>query len=128
MNRLPLRLACGLCITATLLASGCATRPQPLYHWGDYQAHLYGHLARSTSPSEQIVKLEGGLEKARAQGRKVPPGYLAHLGILHAQIEHPDQMLKYFEAEKVLYPESGAYIDFLLRKFPRPQPEQVRLP
>lgn len=116
-----IRLACGLSIAAALLASGCASRPKPLYHWGDYQAQVYGHLTRSSGPDEQIAELEGGLEEARAKGRNVPPGYLAHLGILHAQREHPDQMLKYFEAEKALYPESAAYIDFLLRKYPRTQ-------
>ncbi|WP_346287787.1 DUF4810 domain-containing protein [Zoogloea sp.] len=124
MKRPPLsriHLACGLSMAAALLATGCANRPKPLYHWGDYQAQVYGHLTRSASPDEQIAKLEGGLEEARASGRNVPPGYLAHLGILHAQLEHPDQMLKYFEAEKALYPESAAYIDFLLRKYPRTQ-------
>jgi len=30
-------------------------------------------------------------------------------------------MLKYFDAEKTQYPESAAYIDFLLRKLKQPQ-------
>jgi len=114
-------VAARLAIAGALLLTGCATKPQPLYYWGDYQPQLYGHFMKEKSPPEQIAKLEAGLEQARASGKSVPPGYLAHLGILHGQAERPDQMLKYFEAEKTLYPESAAYIDFLLRKVKQPQ-------
>jgi hypothetical protein len=111
------RMAAGFAICGAVLLSGCASTHQTLYYWGDYQPQVYGHFAKEKSPEEQIAKLEAGLEKARASGKRVPPGYNAHLGILFALSEHADQMLKYFEAEKKLYPESTAYIDFLLRKF-----------
>ena len=115
------RVAARLAIAGALLLTGCVTKPQPLYYWGDYQAQLYGHFTKEIGPEEQIAKLEAGLEEARSDGKPVPPGYLAHLGILHAQVGHTDQMLKYFEAEKAQYPESAAYIDFLLRKLKQPQ-------
>ena len=57
----------------------------------------------------------------RYAGKPVPPGYNAHLGLLYAEGEQTDQMLKYFEAEKALYPESASYMDFLLAKFKRAQ-------
>ncbi|TYC60780.1 DUF4810 domain-containing protein [Zoogloea oleivorans] len=110
-----------LSIVGVLLLSGCATKPQPLYYWGDYQPQVYGHFTKDKSPEEQIAGLEAGLQIARANGKPVAPGYLAHLGILHAQSERQDQMRTYFEAEKTQYPESTAYIDFLLRKFKQPQ-------
>lgn len=106
-----------LSFVGALVLSGCATKPQPLYYWGDYQPQVYGHFTKDTGPQEQIESLEAGLEKARASGKPVPPGYLAHLGILHAELQRPDEMRKYFEAEKTQYPESTAYIDFLLRKY-----------
>jgi hypothetical protein len=111
------RMATGLAIGGAVFLSGCASTHQTLYYWGDYQKQVYGHFAKEKSPEEQIAKLEAGLEKARSSGKPVPPGYNAHLGILFALGEHADQMLKYFEAEKTLYPESTAYIDFLMRKF-----------
>jgi hypothetical protein len=111
------RIATGLAIAGAVFLSGCAPTHQTLYYWGDYQTQVYGHFAKENGPEEQIAKLEAGLEKARASGKPVPPGYNAHLGILFALGEHADQMRKYFEAEKQLYPESAAYIDFLLRKF-----------
>ena len=115
------RLAGAVPLAATLLLAGCATGPGPLYYWGDYQPTLYGHFTKEVAPQEQIASLEAGLEKARAAGKPVPPGYNAHLGLLYAEGEQTDQMLKYFEAEKALYPESASYMDFLLAKFKRAQ-------
>lgn len=116
-----MKLSRGTLVTlvGVLLLSGCATKTQPLYYWGDYQPQVYGYFTKDKGPEEQIASLEAGLEKARAAGQQVAPGYLAHLGILYAQGEHQDQMLKYFDAEKALYPESTAYIDFLSRKYKR---------
>lgn len=122
MTRLSLtQLFTGLAAAGTLLLSGCATPPQQLYYWGEYQSQLYGHFTKEKGPEEQIAALEAGIEKARSQGKSVPPGYHAHLGLLYAQGEHADQMQKYFEAEKALFPEGTTYMDFLLRKFQRPQ-------
>ena len=115
------RLAGAVPLAATLLLTGCATGPGPLYYWGDYQPTLYGHFTKESEPQEQIASLEAGLEKARAAGKPVPPGSNAHLGLLYAEGEQTDQMLKYFEAEKALYPESASYMDFLLAKFKRAQ-------
>lgn len=115
------RRAAALPLAATLLVTGCASGPGPLYYWGDYQPALYGHFTKETGPQEQIASLEAGLEKARAAGKPVPPGYNAHLGLLYAEGEQTDQMLKYFEAEKALYPEGASYMDFLLAKFKRAQ-------
>lgn len=115
------RLAAALAVAGALLLAGCASGPQPLYYWGEYQPALYGHFTKEMGPQQQIASLEAGLEKARAIGKPVPPGYNAHLGLLYAESEQTDEMLKYFEAEKALYPESTPYMDFLLSKFKRAQ-------
>ncbi|MFU2487189.1 DUF4810 domain-containing protein [Thauera sp. WH-1] len=113
------RLAAALPVAGALLLAGCASGPQPLYYWGEYQPALYGHFTKEMGPQQQIASLEAGLEKARAIGKPVPPGYNAHLGLLYAESEQTDEMLKYFEAEKALYPESAPYMDFLLSRFKR---------
>ncbi|ENO87416.1 DUF4810 domain-containing protein [Thauera linaloolentis] len=115
------RLAAALPAAGLLLLAGCASGPQPLYYWGEYQPALYGHFTKEQGAQEQIAALEAGLEKARAKSLAVPPGYHAHLGILYAGSEQPDQMLRHFEAEKTLYPESAAYMDFLMRKARQPE-------
>lgn len=111
------KLAVCFCVACVFLVSGCATKTPPLYYWGDYQKEVYGHFTKEVGPEEQISTLESGLDKARASGHPVPPGYNAHLGILYAQTEHADKMLQYLTAEKTLYPESTTYMDFLMRKY-----------
>ena len=106
---------------ALILLSGCASRTPALYYWGDYQPEVYGHFTKDKGPAEQIANLEAGLERARATGRQVPPGYNAHLGLLYAQGEQQEQVVKYFTAERALYPEATTYMDFLLRNFKQPQ-------
>lgn len=106
----------GLAAACTVLA-GCATKPQQLYYWGTYQENVYKHFSSPESGTEQIGSLEAGLEKARSEGLKVPPGYNAHLALLYGQQERSDKMAEYLEAEKSLYPEGKSYVDFLLRKF-----------
>ena len=39
-------VAARLSIAGALLLAGCATQPQPLYYWGDYQPQLYGHFMK----------------------------------------------------------------------------------
>lgn len=104
-----------LALAAALLLPACATGPGPLYYWGDYQSQVYGQLTRDKGPDEQIASLEAGIEKARAAGKPLPPGYQAHLGMLYAQKEQGERMRQYFEAEKAQYPEGASYLDFLMR-------------
>ena len=117
MRQAPSRLRKALLApAAALLLSACAGGPGPLYYWGDYQPQVYGQLTRQKGPDEQIAALEAGIEKARAAGKPLPPGYQAHLGLLYAQKEQDERMRQYFEAEKTQYPEAGTYLDFLMRK------------
>lgn len=108
------RISRALLVSSAALLSACATAPDPLYYWGDYQSQVYGHLTGQKGPTEQITRLEAGIEKARSVGKPLPPGYFAHLAVLYAEQADTAQMLKYFETERQAYPEGAAYIDFLL--------------
>ncbi|MBZ8141814.1 DUF4810 domain-containing protein [Rubrivivax gelatinosus] len=111
----------GLALGAVL--AGCATAPQPLYHWGDYQRQIYQSLnADDTSPQEQLQQLEQQAEKARAKGAALPPGYRAHVGLLMLRLGRDADAAAQFAAEKQAFPESTAYMDFLLRRL---QPAQA---
>ena len=102
---------------AFLMLSGCA-KQKTIYNWGDYQQQVYQHFkTEGNSPEEQITALEQGLQKARAKGESVPPGYHAHLGMLYAKAGRQDQVIQSLETEKTLFPESSGYIDFLLNKY-----------
>ena len=103
----------------SLLLGACATQPaqKPMYYWGSYQEQVYGHLNGKTAPEEQIAALQADAEKARAEGLALPPGYRAHLGMMHAASGRLDQAPLYFAEEKEFFPESAGFMDFLLQKF-----------
>ena len=109
--------AAALFLGATLLG-GCATR-EPLYYWGDYQGQVYGHLKGEKGPEEQIQSLEAAMEKARARGKALPPGYHAHLAMLYGKTGQTDRLQAHLEAEKAQFPESAAFMDFLLHNLQR---------
>lgn len=111
----PLSLA--TLMLSAMLVSGCANRPAPLYAWGSYQTQVYAHLkAQKTSPQEQLLALEKDLELASAKGATPPPGFYAHMGLLHLSLGQDVQAEQSLLAEKRLFPESSAYVDFLLSK------------
>lgn len=107
-----------VCALSAALLAGCGT-PQPrLYQWEGYQPQVYEYFkGQSTGPEAQISKLEEGLQKIRASGKIPPPGYHAHLGLLYAELGKEDQVVQQFQTEKSLFPESTAYMDFLLKKY-----------
>lgn len=114
-SRFPGRIA-GILIAFAFLG-GCGTPARkPLYYWGDYQDMVYGHFRAKKSPEEQILALEALREQAKAQDLAVPPGMQAHLAMLYGQTGHADRLVEYLEAEKRQFPESAAYVDFLLKK------------
>lgn len=106
-----------LALSLTLVIfSGCATH-ETLYSWGSYQRQVYQYFkADGSSNEDQIAVLEEFMQKARANGDALPPGYHAHLGMLYAATGKDDLVIQEFETEKILFPESSPYMDFLLRK------------
>jgi hypothetical protein len=102
-------------VLAFLLLGGCTQGHKPLYTWGQYQPSLYAYYQKDTSTvQEQIIALKETLERSQAENRPVPPGFHAHLGLLHATLGAGDLARQEFITEKTLFPESEQYMDFLL--------------
>ena len=104
--RMP-RLATAIVIAAALM--GCAHAPKPLYK------------SDSLSPESQLHVLEGQMLKARAAGAVLPPGFRAHLAMVYLRLGRPDEARVQLEAEKASFPESSAYMDFLLKGMAAPK-------
>ncbi|WP_375592043.1 DUF4810 domain-containing protein [Chitiniphilus eburneus] len=102
-------------LLAIALLAGCAAQPKTLYQWEGYQQQVYKYF-QGESPTEQIAALEASFQKIRAKGSMPPPGFHAHLGMLYASIGNEEQAVQQFQTEKALFPESQAYMDFLLKK------------
>lgn len=97
------------------LLSGCATKSHNIYTWGSYQAQVNAYFKGTGSPEQQIAALQKSLPTS-SQNISVPPGYHAHLGMLYGQLGRSDDMQIEFETEKLLFPESAPFMDFMLAK------------
>lgn len=102
-------------LAGAVLLAGCQTAPKTLYQWEGYQPTVYQHF-KGDSPEQQIAVLEKDLQTIQAKGGAVPPGFHAHLGMLYSLSGKADLVAAHFETEKKLFPESSAYMDFLLGK------------
>lgn len=96
----------------------CAEQTPPLYHWDEYQPQVYQYFkGEGSSEQEQIGKLEASAQRALAKGEALPPGFHAHLGLLYLKAGNSDSAREAFLAEQAEFPESMAYMDFLLKNF-----------
>jgi hypothetical protein len=99
-----------------LALAGCATRSPPLYQWGNYEELIYASYAApgNVPPEKQVEILEADYQKARADSRRMPPGWHAQLGFLYYQLGKGDQARQELMTEKAQFPESGVFVDRLL--------------
>lgn len=99
-----------------LVFVGCAQPVKPLYHWEGFQRQMYEHFkGDGSSPGEQLLVLEAHAQKAVASGASLPPGFRAHLAIVYLKLGRDAEARQQLEGEKAAFPESAAYMDFLLK-------------
>ena len=102
--------------------AGCAQPPKRLYHWEAFQGQLYEYFkADTSSPEEQLRILGAQVEKARARGAALPPGFRAHLAMIYLRLGRDGEAKQELEAEKANFPESAQYMDFLLKRMTAPK-------
>lgn len=114
-----LRINALLAATACVVLTGCASPQKPLYAWSGYQPQVYQYLKNdgSSSPEDQLLKLEEAQEKVRASGAALPPGYRAHMAMLYSKTGNNEKTLEQLTAEKQSFPESAGFMDLLLKTF-----------
>jgi len=102
-----------------ILLPGCSTT---LYSWGHYEERIYASYVSpgTTSLEAQAAELERDYEKARAERKRMPPGFHAQLGYLYVQLGKLDQARRELEAEKAEFPESAVFVDRVLASLKRP--------
>jgi hypothetical protein len=106
-----------LAVVAVVSAlAGCASRPQSLYTWGNYEDLVYTSHASpgAVPPEKQIEILEEDFHKAAANNQRMPPGWHANLGYLYIQTGRMDAGRQELLNEKAQFPESGVFVDRLL--------------
>ena len=101
-------------VAVVTLLTGCAA--PTLYSWGSYEELVYVSYAApgKASPQMQVEKLEQDYQKARAENKRVFPGFHAHLGYLYFQLGKLDAARQALQTEKAEFPESAVFIDRLI--------------
>jgi hypothetical protein len=104
-------LAAALCAL-----NGCAAKP--VYYWGHYDELVYEMYANpgKADPGTQVTVLTEDIDKAHAQGMRVPPGVHAHLAYMYYQLGNQGSAEKELQAEKTLFPESTTFVDGMLQR------------
>ena len=96
-------------------------QPKPMYSWQAYQPSVYAYLKDDGADyAVQAQALEKNVETARAASTELPPGFRAHLGMLYLKIGDGDKALEQLQGEKVAFPESAPFMDFLMRNAGKP--------
>lgn len=113
IHRVSKTVAWAAALMGSLALTGCAGQ-KTMYQWEGYQQQVHEYFTGS-SKEAQLEALEADLQKIKAQNGAVPPGYHAQLGLLYSSLGKQDQTVREFETEKALFPESAAYMDFLLK-------------
>lgn len=105
-------------LAVALLIVGCAETEAPLYRWGNYESLIYDMYVNpgEAEPGVQIAKLTEDIQRANADGKRIPPGVHAHLGYLHYTQGNQGDALQEFALERELYPESAVFIDGMLSR------------
>lgn len=109
----PMNTSLAALLLASVMLAGCSG-PKTLYQWEGYQTQVNQYF-KGESKEAQVEALEADLQKIKAKNGAVPPGYHAQLGLLYSSIGKDDQMVREFETEKALFPESATYMDMLLK-------------
>lgn len=104
------------CVTVLALSVSACKTTEPLYYHGAYNQAVYAYFkAEDTTLEEQINILQQTIQDASSKGKPVAPGIHAHLGLLYFDTGNSDLGQQHFEKEKMLFPESAKYLDFLLK-------------
>lgn len=121
-QRTPMALGAIALAACISLLTGCAnTKEPPLYGWRGYEKNLDAYFrADKSGADEQLKAMQDDQKVLQAEGKALPPGYQAHMGLLHGRKGDLESFRNQLEAEKQQFPESAGFMDFLMRNFKKP--------
>jgi hypothetical protein len=98
-----------------IFLTACVTQHPSRYAWGDYDGSLYTYYknpAKSTAYMEALSKV---VTEAGASKKTIAPGLYAEYGYMLLQQKKTDEAIVYFNKEKQTWPESGYFMDGMIK-------------
>lgn len=113
------------CILAAGLLISCAPQHQQ-YVWGSYETELYGYYKNPDRLENLMKALEAAIARGENSAQKtgsaggaktsrVAPGLYAEYGYLLMTKNQDAKAKRYFEKEKLLWPESAVLMDKMIK-------------
>lgn len=93
--------------------SGCAAPSK--YYWGTYEGTLYASYKDPSKAAELSASLEEIITTSEKTNKPVAPGIYAEYGFMLHQQGKSREAIPYFEKEKRNWPESGAFMDSMIK-------------
>lgn len=87
--------------------TGCATKPQSKYEWGNYEQSMYHYYKNPIASDEFILEIANTIKTAETTNRIVGPGLYAEYGYLLMMQGKHQEAVENFEKEKLRWPESS---------------------
>lgn len=100
-------------IGAIGLVAACA--PVSRFEWGNYENTLYAYSKTPNAREAYKASLLAAISKGTSDNR-IAPGLNAELGYLFMEDGQTAEAIRYFEAEKRLFPESQSFMDGIITR------------
>lgn len=106
-----------VCISLLICLAVPACR-RPIYDWGSYEESVFRMYSsrEDFSAAKELDRLRQEVDRTQRRGRRVPPGKMAHLGYLFLMAGDSENAGRYFEMERVLFPEGDHFMTFLISR------------
>jgi hypothetical protein len=101
---------------------GCAS--PSIYHWGKFENGLHERYVSLDHGQADAYLLET-IGAAEQQNLRVPPGAYADYGFLLFKRGDTKGAIAYFEKEKLLFPESSAFMNKLIERIKQKEAEAM---
>jgi len=120
MNVLTKKLSRYAILVIALGLAGCGT--PSTYHWGKFENGLHDRYVKEDHAQADVYLLET-IGAAERQNLRVPPGAYADYGFLLFKRGDQKGAIAYFEKEKLLFPESSAFMTKLIERIKQKEVE-----
>ena len=106
-------------LSATLLITACGStnhNDRGLYYWGNYSDIIYSYYEQEGDYGKQEDALNQLIAGSQQSNKPLAPGIYGQLGLVLLKQGKRSDAQEAFRQEQALYPESAAFMQFLLKK------------